>query len=138
MWQFIYFVGHHYPNNWSQTLLTSIQNVVATLTWPPSTLSTFMFLSSKILILRIQIFFLGISCKAKVMDMSYPVDAITAITLAGEGKWLSDTLDVLLGKRNVYPGIVFGRVVFWLISHTLDILVCFIIFWCVFIYYIAY
>lgn len=44
------------------------------------------------------------------MDMSYPVDAITAITLAGEGKWLSDTLDVLLGKRNVYPGIVFGRV----------------------------
>ncbi|KAI9188509.1 hypothetical protein LWI28_002886 [Acer negundo] len=35
-----------------------------------------------------------------------PVDATAAITLAVEGEWLSETLDVLFGKRDVYPGAV--------------------------------
>ena len=35
-----------------------------------------------------------------------PVDATAAITLAAGGEWLSDTLDVLFGKRDVYPGAV--------------------------------
>jgi len=34
------------------------------------------------------------------------VDATAAITLAAGGEWLSDTLDVLFGKRDVYPGAV--------------------------------
>lgn len=54
---------------------------------------------------------------AKGVDTSYPhrkltlfhtlpVDATAAITLAAGGEWLSDTLDVLFGKRDVYPGAV--------------------------------
>lgn len=54
---------------------------------------------------------------AKGVDRSYPhrkltlfhtlpVDATAAITLAAGGEWLSDTLDVLFGKRDVYPGAV--------------------------------
>jgi hypothetical protein len=35
-----------------------------------------------------------------------PVDATAAITLAAGGEWLSDTLDVLFGKLDVYPGAV--------------------------------
>ncbi|KAK8680289.1 hypothetical protein V6N13_109239 [Hibiscus sabdariffa] len=35
-----------------------------------------------------------------------PVDATAAITLAAGGEWLSETLDVLFGKRDVYPGAV--------------------------------
>lgn len=31
---------------------------------------------------------------------------IAAITLAAGGEWLSETLDVLFGKRDVYPGAV--------------------------------
>ncbi|KAI5638317.1 hypothetical protein M9H77_00016 [Catharanthus roseus] len=34
------------------------------------------------------------------------VDATAAITLAAGGEWLSDTLDVLFGKLDVYPGAV--------------------------------
>ena len=34
------------------------------------------------------------------------MDARTAITLAAGGEWLSETLDVLFGKRDVYPGAV--------------------------------
>lgn len=34
------------------------------------------------------------------------MDATAAITLAAGGEWLSDTLDVLFGKRDVYPGAV--------------------------------
>jgi hypothetical protein len=34
------------------------------------------------------------------------VDATAAITLAAGGEWLSETLDVLFGKRDVYPGVV--------------------------------
>lgn len=34
------------------------------------------------------------------------VDATAAITLAAGGEWLSDTLDVLFGKQDVYPGAV--------------------------------
>lgn len=37
---------------------------------------------------------------------SIPVDATAAITLAAGGEWLSETLDVLFGKRDVYPGAV--------------------------------
>ena len=54
---------------------------------------------------------------AKGVDTSYPhrkltlfhtlpVDATAAITLAAGGEWLSETLDVLFGKRDVYPGAV--------------------------------
>jgi hypothetical protein len=54
---------------------------------------------------------------AKGVDTSYPhrkltlfhtlpVDATAAITLAAGGEWLSDTLDVLFGKRDVSPGAV--------------------------------
>lgn len=32
------------------------------------------------------------------------MDATAAITLAAGGEWLSDTLDVLFGKQDVYPG----------------------------------
>ena len=35
-----------------------------------------------------------------------PVDATAAITLAAGGEWLSETLDVLFGKRDLYPGAV--------------------------------
>lgn len=49
------------------------------------------------------------------VDTSYPhreltlfhtlaVDATAAITLAAGGEWFSFTLDVLFGKRDVYPG----------------------------------
>lgn len=34
------------------------------------------------------------------------MDARTAITLAAGGEWLSETLDVLFGKRDVYPSAV--------------------------------
>jgi hypothetical protein len=34
------------------------------------------------------------------------VDAPAAITLAAGREWLSETLDVLFGKRDVYPGAV--------------------------------
>lgn len=34
------------------------------------------------------------------------VDATAAITLAAGGEWLSDTLDVLFGKLDVYPGAI--------------------------------
>lgn len=34
------------------------------------------------------------------------MDATAAITLAAGGEWLSETLDVLFGKRDVYPGAV--------------------------------
>lgn len=34
------------------------------------------------------------------------MDATAAITLAAGGEWLSDTLDVKFGKRDVYPGAV--------------------------------
>ena len=40
------------------------------------------------------------------LPSSTPVDATAAITLAAGGEWLSDTLDVLFGKRDVYPGAV--------------------------------
>lgn len=54
---------------------------------------------------------------AKGVDTSYPhrkltlfhtlpADARTAITLAAGGEWLSETLDVLFGKRDVYPSAV--------------------------------
>ena len=54
---------------------------------------------------------------AKGVDTSYPhrkltlfhtlpVDATAAITLAAGGEWLSETLDVLFGKRDVYPSAV--------------------------------
>ncbi|KAJ0074601.1 hypothetical protein Patl1_37613 [Pistacia atlantica] len=54
---------------------------------------------------------------AKGVDTSYPhrkltlfhtlpVDATAAITLAAGGEWLSETLDVLFGKRDLYPGAV--------------------------------
>jgi hypothetical protein len=33
-----------------------------------------------------------------------PVDATAAITLAAGGEWCCDTLDVLFGKLDVYPG----------------------------------
>jgi hypothetical protein len=35
-----------------------------------------------------------------------PVDATAAITLAAGGEWCCDTLDVLFGKLDVYPGAV--------------------------------
>jgi len=64
----------------------------------------------------ILIFFL-LNMQAKGVDTSYPhrkltlfhtlpVDATAAITLAAGGEWLSETLDVLFGKRDVYPGAV--------------------------------
>lgn len=34
------------------------------------------------------------------------MDATAAITLAAGGEWLSETLDVLFGKRDVYQGAV--------------------------------
>lgn len=34
------------------------------------------------------------------------MDATAANTLAAGGEWLSETLDVLFGKRDVYPGAV--------------------------------
>lgn len=34
------------------------------------------------------------------------MDATAAITLAAGGEWLSETLDVLFGKRDLYPGAV--------------------------------
>lgn len=54
---------------------------------------------------------------AKGVDTSYPyrkltlfhtlpVDATAAIALAAGGEWLSETLAVLFGKRDVYPGAV--------------------------------
>lgn len=86
-----------------------------------STPGTFRFWSSAILVLRTQhniihsyIFPLK---DAKGVDTSYPhrkltlfhtlsVDATAANTLAAGGEWLSETLDVLFGKRDVYPGAV--------------------------------
>lgn len=67
------------------------------------------------------LFFLDISfkrCKQKVLIRpihidrkltlfhTLLVDATAAITLAAGGEWLSDTLDVLFGKLDVYPGAV--------------------------------
>ena len=34
------------------------------------------------------------------------MDATAGITLAAGGEWLSETLDVFFGKRDVYPGAV--------------------------------
>lgn len=85
-----------------------------------STPGTFRFWSSAILVLRTQhnIILIYFPLKdAKGVDTSYPhrkltlfhalpVDARTAITLAAGGEWLSETLDVLFGKRDVYPSAV--------------------------------
>ena len=80
-----------------------------------STPGTFRFLSSAILVLRTQPN--SYQFPFKDVDTSYPhrkltlfhtlpVDATAAITLAAGGEWLSETLDVLFGKRDVYPGAV--------------------------------